>query len=115
MKEPDWSVLPDHLPASVGRLLRRSLEKDPRRRLQAIGEARILIEDLIAHPESAQETVAQPLVTQRPVPLWRRALPWGIATALALALAGMMLWVALRLAPRPPTRPIALGGGSSAT
>ena len=103
MKEPDWSVLPDHLPASVGRLLRRSLEKDPRRRLQAIGEARILIEDVIAHPETAQEAVAQPPATQRPVPLWRRALPWGIAVTLALALVGTFLWVALR----PATRPIA--------
>src|SRR6516162_1806258 len=28
MTEPDWSVLPDHLPAPVGRLLRRCLTKD---------------------------------------------------------------------------------------
>src|SRR6516164_2839967 len=79
MKEPDWSVLPDHLPASVARLLRRCLTKDPKLRLQAIGEARIAIEQIIAHPETAQEAVAQPPATQRPVPLWRRALPWGIA------------------------------------
>src|SRR5215472_3658819 len=49
MKEPDWNLLPDHLPAPVGRLLRRCLTKDPRNRLQAIGEARIAIEEVIAH------------------------------------------------------------------
>ena len=36
MTEPDWSVLPDHLPAPVGRLLRRCLTKDPKQRLQAV-------------------------------------------------------------------------------
>ena len=30
MKEPDWRVLPDHLPAQVERLARRCLTKDPR-------------------------------------------------------------------------------------
>ena len=34
MKEPDWGVLPSSLPASVGRLLRRLLTKDPRQRLR---------------------------------------------------------------------------------
>ena len=47
-KEPDWSRLPPDTPASVRTLLERCLEKDPRRRLRDIGEARVLLEQPIA-------------------------------------------------------------------
>jgi serine/threonine protein kinase/Tol biopolymer transport system component len=40
---PDWSRLPADTPRSVRTLLARCLEKDPRQRLQAIGEARIAL------------------------------------------------------------------------
>ena len=43
--EPNWRALPGARPR-VRRLLRRCLEKDPKRRLQAIGDARVQIEDL---------------------------------------------------------------------
>jgi len=42
-REPDWSRLPASTPASVRRLLRRCLDKDPRTRLRDIGEARIAL------------------------------------------------------------------------
>src|SRR4030095_7974237 len=42
--EPDWSALPKDTPAWLGQLLRRCLTKDRKRRLQAIGEARIVLE-----------------------------------------------------------------------
>jgi len=108
MKEPDWSVLPGHLPTQLERLLRRCLTKDPKQRLQAIGEARIVIEESLAGAVHAG--AGQPAPTKAgapPLQPWRRALPWGIAVTLALALVGTLLWVALRPAPRPPTRPIA--------
>jgi len=44
MKEPAWDTLPAATPEWLRALLRRCLEKDPRRRLQAIGEARIILE-----------------------------------------------------------------------
>lgn len=40
-REPDWRALTARTPASVRRLLRRCLEKDPKQRLRDIGEARI--------------------------------------------------------------------------
>ena len=43
--DPDWSRLPADLPSSVRRVLRRCLEKDPRRRLSAIGDARLEFEE----------------------------------------------------------------------
>jgi hypothetical protein len=43
--EPDWDRLPAHTPESIGRLLRRCLEKDPKERLPHIAAARIEIRD----------------------------------------------------------------------
>jgi eukaryotic-like serine/threonine-protein kinase len=37
-KEPDWTALPSSTPPPLRGLLRRCLDKDPKRRLQAIGE-----------------------------------------------------------------------------
>src|SRR5271168_614049 len=44
--DPDWSALPAGAPAYLRRLLERMLAKDRKQRLQAIGEARIMLENL---------------------------------------------------------------------
>jgi serine/threonine protein kinase len=46
MKEPDWTALPANTPPRLRDLLRRCLVKDPRNRVQAIGDARIAIEEV---------------------------------------------------------------------
>ena len=43
--EPDWSALPSDTPAHIRTLLVRCLQKDPRRRLRDIGDARLEIEE----------------------------------------------------------------------
>ena len=45
-REPDWSALPESTPASLVRLLRRCLEKDRKRRLRDIGDARNELDEL---------------------------------------------------------------------
>ena len=46
LKEPpDWRGLPPDLPMAVQRVLRRCLEKDPRKRLSAIGDARLELDE----------------------------------------------------------------------
>jgi eukaryotic-like serine/threonine-protein kinase len=47
--EPDWSALPSDTPAHIRALLVRCLQKDPRRRLRDIGDARLEIEEPTAH------------------------------------------------------------------
>ena len=42
-REPDWTALPASTPPGVRRLLRRCLERDPKRRLRDVGEARIAL------------------------------------------------------------------------
>jgi len=57
-REPDWDALPARTPERLRSLLRRCLEKDVRRRLRDIGDARIEIEDVItvrsSTPRSAE-------------------------------------------------------------
>jgi Tol biopolymer transport system component len=61
--EPDWLRLPAEVPASIRRLLRRALEKDPRHRLHDIVDARLEIADALApRPDDIARgaSVAQP-------------------------------------------------------
>src|SRR6202162_3840719 len=48
MKEPAFDALPAKTPPAIRSLLRRCLEKSLKRRLQHIGEARIIIEDTLS-------------------------------------------------------------------
>ena len=50
--EPDWRALPDGVPPAIRRLLRRCLERDRKRRLQHVGDARVEIDELRADPSS---------------------------------------------------------------
>jgi serine/threonine-protein kinase len=45
--DPDWHLLPLTIPAGLCRLLSRCLNKDPKDRLQAIGDARVEIDELL--------------------------------------------------------------------
>ena len=49
-REPDWRLLPAKTPEPIRRLLHRSLEKDPRRRLDSAAAVRLDIEDALAQP-----------------------------------------------------------------
>ena len=57
-REPDWELLPAETPASVRRLLRRCLAKDPSERLRDIADARLEIEDALS--TSSHETITAP-------------------------------------------------------
>src|SRR5579864_258309 len=70
--EPDWKLLPASVPRRIRALLGRCLEKNLKQRLQAIGEARIVLDEVIAG--TSDEAAVAPGAATRP--LWRRALPW---------------------------------------
>ena len=54
-REPNWKALPESTPSSVRRLLRRCLEKDPKRRLPDIADARIEIDEAQTTPSDARD------------------------------------------------------------
>jgi Tol biopolymer transport system component len=94
-----WEALPADLPASVHRLLRRCLEKDPKRRLSAIGDARLEIEEALTAPGASDRSasIAGPRggVTANRV-------AWS-ATAV-LVLVCLWLVVGVRSSQTPPDR-----------
>jgi len=49
-REPEWKALPAAVPSTVARLLRRCLEKDPRRRLRDIGDIRLDLDEASTAP-----------------------------------------------------------------
>lgn len=100
--EPDWSAVPAFIPPRIRELLRRCLQKDPKQRLQAIGEARIVIEAVSSGAPGVRE--ASVVGKIEPQPLLRRALPWVVAAvgvAAALVLGGLYLRDS-----RPESRPV---------
>jgi Tol biopolymer transport system component/predicted Ser/Thr protein kinase len=74
-KEPDWQ----QVPAKVRRLLQACLQKDPKQRLQAIGDLPLLLDV----PEAAPRT--------------KNVLPWAIAAVMTIALLGALVF----MRPRP--------------
>jgi serine/threonine protein kinase/Tol biopolymer transport system component len=55
--EPDWSRVPVGVTDRLRELLRRCLRKDPRQRFQAIGDARIALEDVLSGQDSGSVQV----------------------------------------------------------
>jgi eukaryotic-like serine/threonine-protein kinase len=61
-REPDWTALPASTPPAVQRLIQRCLEKDPKRRLRDIGEARIELDDAVTTLKRVPSTNARRLL-----------------------------------------------------
>jgi len=86
-RDPDWTRLPAATPPALRQLLRRCLDKDPRRRLRDIGDAIVLLDEASAAPNDAAGAVTPPkVVVARPL---AAALA---ATALVGAGAAALLW-----------------------
>ena len=89
-REPDWALLPANTPPVIRRLLRRCLEKELRRRLRDVGDARLELEDA-AIPTGSVEPV---LGTSAP----RRSFRWilGLTAVLGVAAVASALMLFFR-------------------
>ncbi len=79
----DFGALPPGTPAAIRSLLQRCLARNPKSRLRDIGDARIVLEEVLSGKSAAPATAllaAPPL--RSPV---ARFLPWALAAAAALA------------------------------
>ncbi len=92
--EPDFAALPPATPPKVRDLLRRCLRKKPRERLQSIGDARLVLEEVIAGNTGDDAVVS-------PVGAPKRAARWTTAAAAVLLLAAGLAAGRWLLAPRP--------------
>jgi len=93
-RDPDYDALPSATPSAVRRLLRRCLRREPHRRLQAIGDARLELDDAAEEPPA---TAATPGGRSgiRPLP--------ALGAVLAALAVGWVVGRALGPEPRPVT------------
>jgi len=97
VRDPDLAALPPALNPRIADLVRRCLEKQPKRRWQAIGDVRAEIEAILAAPATTSVTTA-------PAPraaLWRRAIPLAGVAVLGGALTALTIWSITPPTPQP--------------
>jgi serine/threonine-protein kinase len=101
--EPEWHALPQNTPARIRILLRRCLEKDPRRRLRDVGDASIEIGETLSGTSEAFALPGDVAVVSR---LFRRDV---ILACLACSIAGVLVAGAIFMSlvrPTPPGPPV---------
>ena len=86
-KSPAWDALPLATPASIRRLLQRSLEKDRKRRLADVSDARLEIDEIRAG-------AAEPQTATTPArgPRWKAWLAASVAAIAIALIAGLVAW-----------------------
>ena len=96
--EPNWSLLPANTPRAILTLLQRCLKKDQKQRLQAIGEARIVIEEVLAGKAAPDEQ--QAAQTAAPERRSKSLVGWiGGFVAGAVIVAAVAWWITRSSAP----------------
>lgn len=92
-KPPDILKLRSDLPAPVGKLVERMLEKQPENRPQSPGELAGMVADLMqAQGLQTPLALAPPsrVSVQKSSQVWRRHLPWALPIAGLLLISGLM-------------------------
>jgi len=117
----DLNALPGDVPPVIRQLLRRCLTRDRKRRLQSIGDARVIVEDYLENPVD-EKTVISMRVAAPTTPVWKRVLPTalvalvaaGVTAAIVSGLGGGTAEPPLRLDFALLDGPLFSGLGSSA-
>jgi serine/threonine protein kinase/Tol biopolymer transport system component len=103
--EPDWQELPPGTPPAVRRLLRRCLERDGNKRLHDVADARLEIEEALAHPDRAwaqQSGLPEPGLWESLKRVWPVVLA---AIAVNSLLVGGVVWLLSEAPTTTPGRP----------
>ena len=82
IREADLSALPSNIHPRIAELIARCLEKQPKKRWQAMGDLRLELESIAAAPYRSD---AEPRVAIARRPLWKRALPVAVAVVATAA------------------------------
>jgi eukaryotic-like serine/threonine-protein kinase len=98
-RDVDWKALPRDVPPRLLALLRDCLVRDPKQRLRDIGDARRVLDQIIAGVPDPAAVI--PSAQSQTRPLRARALPWGVA---AVALAGAAALTFVHSRETPPTQ-----------
>ena len=93
-----WCRLPSHTPPALRHLLARCLDRDPARRLRDIGEARIVLDDLI------DGTAGTAAITTSAGPALPRLVLGAAVASVAVGIVVVALWPRPFSPPSPVTR-----------
>ncbi|MDZ4803844.1 MAG: protein kinase [Candidatus Eisenbacteria bacterium] len=102
-REPDWSALPARTPERVRELLRRCLEKDPKKRRRDAGEIRHELDEILAGGLSASGSAVPAAAAASRGGSRSARLSWAIAGLATLVALGAL--VVPRLQPAPAASP----------
>jgi serine/threonine-protein kinase len=100
-EEPDWTALPPSVPPRIRALLKRCLTKDVKQRLQAIGDARITIDEVLAGSAELDFSATASGVATVQSSKASRILPWAVAGALAVTLLAVLIFFRSRTDRHP--------------
>ncbi len=107
---PDLGALPKQTPPALHKLVARCLVKDPKKRLQWIGDARLDLEE--ARDEEVSEVSSPPAAAQ-PGRTTARWVPWLVTAAVIAAAA--VIWFRPTEQPEAPLTRFSLGLGEDRT
>ena len=94
-REPDMTTLPSGVHPRLHEILRRCLEKDQKRRWQAVGDLRVELEAISLDPHG----LSVPSTQAARRPRWTFIAPAALAGAVAAAATAAVFW---SLRPQPP-------------
>ena len=94
--EPDWTRLPGDLQPTLHTVLRRCLDKDPKRRVRDIGDVRLAL-------DGGFEGVARPATSAR-ARLWQRPTSIGLIAIMTAGATSLAVWTLTRPMPADPAR-----------
>jgi serine/threonine-protein kinase len=100
--EPDWAALPESTPPTIRLLLRKCLNKDRKRRLQYIADARVDLEQALSDPSSSIMRLSDHALEAATAGSGH---PWWLTTGIVVFACLMVAIIAWSLKPDPEVPP----------
>ena len=107
LKEPQWDAVAAQIPQRLRQLLERCLRKDPKLRLRDIGDARVVLEEILSGAPDSSVSASATGMSPAPAHTARRNIAtWSVAAVLAALLLGLgwREWRSRQPALRPVVR-----------
>ena len=84
-RDPEWVLLPGNVPHGLNTYLRRCLQKEPKQRVQSIGDMRLAIGGAFDDARGDERMFGTGVAR-------RRALPWVAGMLLGAVMSGLAVW-----------------------
>src|SRR5262245_3622136 len=100
-REPEFAVIPKDVSPRLLDLLRRCMQKNPKRRWHCAADLRAELDSIAAAPRAAP-AITPAIAPRRP--LWRRAIPVAVAAITLSLITGAVIWRFKPATPLPIVR-----------